>query len=217
MSINFARVNKLAYYYPGKYAWGMERNYTAFDGHQLISRGAIRDVLLRTQSWVSAQPQSSVLVFQDQTGAVVDLDLRGGPDVLDQLADHPMIEPVKPTPEPVPRGRGRPRLGVVSREVSLLPRHWQWLKRQPKSASATLRLLIEERMKIAAKRDEARHRVHATYGAMSALAGDLPDFEEASRALFAQDADRLRQITADWPTDVREFVWRLYQPSQQDS
>ncbi|MFY0534142.1 DUF2239 family protein [Nannocystis pusilla] len=32
---------------------------------------------------------------------------------------------------PARTGPGRPKLGVVSREVSLLPRHWEWLERQP--------------------------------------------------------------------------------------
>ncbi len=185
----------------------MENTYTAFDGTSKVAAGSIRDVVLTTHSWAREHPQSSVLVFQDQTGRVIDLDLRGDPDeVLDQLVDHPMLEPVVVVAEPVPRGRGRPKLGVVSREVSLLPRHWEWIRGQPKSASATIRTLVEERMKAGAAGDEERRRANVTYGVMTALAGDLPGFEEASRALFARDRPRFLALIVDWPTDVRDYV-----------
>jgi hypothetical protein len=105
-----------------------------------------------------------------------------------------------------PRGPGRPKLGVVAREVTLLPRHWEWLAAQPGGASVTLRKLVE----IARKRDQnlgkIRQAQEAAYSFTVAVAGDLPGFEEASRALFAWDLDRFSQLIAAWPADVRDHA-----------
>lgn len=136
------------------------------------------------------------LVLDDDTGKTVDLDLRGS---LEEA-----VERARPVPRP-----GRPKLGVVSREISLLPRQWDWLAEQPQSASATLRRLVNAAEQV----DPSTARVrNAAYQAMSTLAGDLPGFEEASRALFADDRVAFLRHTATWPSDVREYVLRLVGP-----
>lgn len=185
----------------------IERTYTAFGGLSRIGSGGIEDVALSARAWVAAGIDRPVLVFEDRSGEPIDLDLRGeAAEVLARLASHPILAPEA---EPPRAGPGRPRLGVVSREVSLLPRHWAWLAQQPRSASATLRSLVEARMKAGADGDRAREAQAAAYRFMSAMAGDLPGFEEASRALFAGDAEQLDRMMAQWPEDIRAHVGDL--------
>lgn len=172
--------------------------YTAFGRHTQLGTGSLEDVALAARAWF-ADTSAPVAVFSDATGAAVDLDLRG--DDAQVLA---RLEVDRAPPKP---RRGRPRLGVVSREISLLPRHWDWLRRQARSASATLRRLVELQLK--APENRARRAAEVAYGPMSVLAGDLPGFEEASRALFALDLPRLREHMRPWPEDVRAYVWRL--------
>jgi len=133
------------------------------------------------------------LVFDDRSGAQIDLDLREAP---------------APAGEP-PRGVGRPKLGVVAREVTLLPRQWEWLGRQPGGASVALRRLIDEARRVNAGRDAARAAREATYGVMTALAGNLPGFEEAMRALFALERDRFEHHISTWPDDLRAHLQEL--------
>jgi len=113
-----------------------------------------------------------------------------------------------PAGEP-PRGVGRPKLGVVAREVTLLPRQWEWLGRQPGGASVALRRLIDEARRVNAGRDAARAAREATYGVMTVLAGNLPGFEEAMRALFALERERFEQHISTWPEDLRAHLQEL--------
>ncbi len=138
-------------------------------------------------------PDSVLLrVFDDATGALVPLDLRA-----------PRPTDAVPAPAPAtPRGVGRPKLGVVAREVTLLPRHWDWLSRQPGGASVALRRLVDDARRAHAGRDGLRAAREATYRFMSEMAGDLPGFEEAARALFAGDESRFGTQIASWPTDL---------------
>jgi hypothetical protein len=108
-----------------------------------------------------------------------------------------------------PRGRGRPKLGVVAREVTLLPRHWEWLTTQPGGVSVALRKLVEEARRTHADQDRRRQTQERAYHFMSAMGGDLPGFEEAARALFANDLPRLRELVAAWPVDVRDHAIAL--------
>ncbi len=109
-------------------------------------------------------------------------------------------------------GPGRPKLGVVSREVSLLPRHWEWLEKQPQGISGTLRRLVEDARKRDPRGQNARRARDAAHKVMWAVAGDLPDFEESSRALFAREGERFAALVAPWPVDVRDYVRRLAAP-----
>ena len=179
--------------------------YSAFDGHRLLASGPLLDVTLA----VKASPglaAGTILTFDDDTGKVVDLDLHGSAEEI--AARHQAREAGLAA-----RGRGRPKLGVVAREVTLLPRHWEWLAAQRGGASVTLRRLIDE----ARKADGGPHAVRAardaTYRFMSAIGGDLPGFEEAARALYAGDTARLELHLAAWPEDLRAHVRKLAAPS----
>lgn len=173
------------------------RSITAFAGERRLAAGAPAEVAVAVRRAQDAGEAAPILVFDDATGQPVDLDLRGGEAEIAARITAPEE----------PRGRGRPRLGVTAREVTLLPRHWDWLAAQPGGASVALRRLVE-----AARRDPAAQRAaarDAAYRFMAAMAGDRPGFEEASRALFAGDRPRLEAETAAWPADIRAHVLAL--------
>ena len=163
-----------------------------FAGARRIAEGDRATVTEAAWRVLEADAAASVLVFDLETGRVVDLDPREGAGTVEA--------PVK---------RGRPKLGVTAREVTLLPRHWDWLAQQPGGASVALRKLVEAARTANADADQARGRREAAYRFMQTMAGDLPGFEEASRALFAGDPAGLAARTADWPQDVRDQVMRL--------
>ena len=170
--------------------------YAAFHGARLLAHGPLREVLASVKEGVGDDPGAMPLIFEDASGNQVDFDLRGSlPEVLDREA-------------PLPRhpGRGRPRLGVVSREVSLLPGHWRWLEQQPGSISSTLRRLVQRARANESARDRARRAAAIAGRVMTALAGNEPHFEEAYRALDAGDRRRFEVLTAAWPADVRRYV-----------
>jgi hypothetical protein len=106
---------------------------------------------------------------------------------------------------------------VVAREVTLLPRHWEWLASQPGGASVALRRLVEAARKVGNEASAARTRVEAGYRFMSAMAGDLPGFEDAARALFAYDQDRLAQCIRAWPPDIRDQVLRYLSVNSEET
>ena len=164
-----------------------------FDGANRIARGSEAVVSSAFRAALAASPQARLRVFDLETGRPVDLDLR----------------PKTSDPAPTPR-RGRPRLGVAAREVTLLPRHWNWLAAQPGGASAALRRLVDQARKTGADADARRRRTDAAYGFMVEMAGDAPDFEEASRALFAADRDRLAALITPWPADIQAQVLELF-------
>jgi hypothetical protein len=176
--------------------------FTAFAAHKMVAAGSIETVAEALVARGDLDPP--VLIFDDATGKPVELDLRYGP--LSATAEY---RARTGQPPPARQGRGRPRLGVVPREVTLLPRHWDWLASQPGGASAALRRLVEDARRSATGSDRSRQTQETAYRVMSALAGDLPGFEEASRALFAGDLEKLETQMAPWPPDVRAFVSRL--------
>jgi hypothetical protein len=188
-----------------------EHTYTAFAGNRLIASADLRTVVLRTKERIDGGEIEPILIFEDQTGRQVDFDFRGTPDeVLARLGSHPLFAPNEPRAVakngPQRIGPGRPRLGVVCREVSLLPRHWEWLNEQPGGASATLRRLIDEQRKRGNAQNSARLAREAAGKFMWAMAGNLPGFEEASRALYAQDYEHLGYLIREWPSDIRQHV-----------
>jgi hypothetical protein len=181
--------------------------YTAFVGHRRLLTGDRIAVALAVKAAV-ASGEAAILVFEDATGRQVDFDLRGSEaDIRARLSEPEIQEP---------RGRGRPRLGVTAREVTLLPRHWEWLAAQPGGASATLRRLVDEARKSSAAGDERRRATEAAYRAMSALAGDLPGFEEAARALFAGDLAKTRSFVESWPGDIAAYLGAMIGRSAED-
>ncbi|MCP3462059.1 MULTISPECIES: DUF2239 family protein [unclassified Bradyrhizobium] len=188
----------------------MQSTFTAFVGQRRLASGPIADVVLavkRADAWAG----SPIVIFSDLSGRAVDFDLRG--DDQEVLARLPTIAPAQSDGHielpSAPRGRGRPRLGVVAREVTLLPRHWEWLNAQPGGASVALRKLVDEARRARGDRDRERQARDATYHFMSAMAGNLAHFEEASRALFAGDRRRFAAEIADWPADIRDHVVKL--------
>ena len=145
------------------------------------------------------------------TGGPIDLDFRGTvEDVLARLPDIGVRPATRMTPPPsAPRGPGRPKLGVVAREVTLLPRHWEWLAQQPGGASVALRRLVEEARRANKDKDRVRQAQEAAYRFIAAMAENKPHYEEVARALFAGDAERFEAWTASWPADVRDHARRL--------
>jgi uncharacterized protein len=184
-----------------------ERTFTAFAGNKRVASGDVKTMLLGAKKYLDRHESAAVLIFEDQTGRQIDFDFRGTPEeVIERLPAHPLFIPAE---APVRTGPGRPKLGVVGREVSLLPRHWEWLEAQPEGVSAALRRLVEEARKQGQNRHLARAARDAAGKFMWAMAGNLPDFEEASRALFAKDQARLEQLTRRWPKDIRDHVAKL--------
>jgi len=175
-----------------------DRPVTAFSGPNLVARGPLSKVAISIPGWVQHNIRNQpVQVFDDTTGAIIDLDLRGTPEEI----------VARLTPDGEPRGRGRPKLGVSSREVTLLPRQWDWLARQPGGASTTLRRLVD-----AARKDsryDARAAQAAAYKFAVTKAGHYPGFEEAARALFAGDRALFLKRSGGWPAAWREHADRL--------
>jgi len=164
-------------------------SYIAFQGHNRIVAGNLAEV----SSFLKDKLQEDCLVF-DEAGRQIDLDVRG-------TQPEPAADPA--------RGRGRPRLGVVAREVTLLPRHWDWLTSQPGGASVALRKLVEEARRTRGDHDRVRAAQEAAYRFLNAIAGNLPGFEEALRALFAYDRRRFADLISGWPQDVRDHAIKL--------
>ena len=172
--------------------------FTAFAGSRLIASGPLPTVLAETRAWLDRKERAPLFIFDDLSGRAVDFDFRG---TVQQVLARAL--PADGAPRP-----GRPRLGVVGREVSLLPRHWDWLEQQPNGISAALRRLVDEARKHEPGRQRARAMRDAASRVMTAMAGDLPGFEEATRALFAGDQRGVERLVRAWPPDVRRYLLR---------
>lgn len=159
-----------------------QETFTAFLGPRRHAQGS-RAALTAALTPLGPHPEG-LLVFSDVTGRQVDLDLSG-----------------LSAPQ-----RGRPKLGVTAREITLLPRHWDWLARQRGGASAALRRLIDTAM---AGEDPGPARRDAAYAFLTAIAGDLPGYETAIRALYAGDSDGFAAAMAGWPEDIRTHALTL--------
>ena len=168
-----------------------DKTYTAFASNTLISRGDLESVRTALKSLPEDRRDEIVLIFDDSTGKQVDFDRRHEPE------------------QPAGRGPGRPRLGVGAREVTLLPRHWDWLADQPSGASAALRRLVDTARRNESPADVARRTAAATGRVMTALAGDLPNFEEAYRSLDAGDRKKFTELIQIWPEDVQDHLLQV--------
>jgi hypothetical protein len=177
-----------------------ESHLTAFAGFRRVASGPRSQVIAQLRRQCMRSGQDLPFVFDDSTGERLDIDLREDPGAPAASA---------PADEPATRSVGRPRLGVVAREVTLLPRHWEWLARQPGGASVALRRLVDEARHVHADRDAQRAAREAAYRFMTAIAGDLPGFEEAARALFAGDRARFDSFVGSWPEDLRTHLHKL--------
>lgn len=181
----------------------MTGSFSAFDGNRRFVSGTRACVIKAIKKHLDRQPDASLLIFDDATGSQIDFDLR------DNAADLPTGASSSAHETEASRGPGRPKLGVVAREVTLLPRHWDWLAKQPGGASVAIRKLVDEARRTTAGAEASRVARERAYRFMSAMAGNLPDFEEASRALFAGNADRFATLIEGWPEDVRAYASAL--------
>lgn len=182
--------------------------FLAFAGTTLIASGGLEEVAKAVKSVTNPGVGMNILVFNSVTSKLVDLDLRGTEEeVVDRYKSPPSATEDKKS------GPGRPKLGVVPREVTLLPRHWEWLASQPGGASTTLRRLVEEARKNSGATERIRQSQTATYEFMRVLAGDLAGYEDALRALYAGQKDRFIRLVAGWPSDVSAHVLRLAEPA----
>jgi hypothetical protein len=182
-----------------------EASWTAFEGTRRIASGALAAVVTAAKAAIDGGSAEPVMVIDDRDAQRVEIDFRHAIDLI--LARLP-----KPPPKidpGAPRGRGRPKMGVVAREVTLLPRHWDWLNHQPGGASVALRKLVEEARHTHRVRDRMRQSQEAAYRFMSIMAGDRPFFEEATRALFAGNHVRFDAMTGGWPVDIRDYAQKL--------
>lgn len=178
-------------------------NIIAFAGDHCIADGARREVIRLTREFMDRWPDEPILLLDRATSQPVEIDFRG--DVAEVLARLPSAV----ESEASPRGPGRPKLGVVAREVTLLPRHWDWLAQQRGGASVALRRLIDDARRHGDGADRVRQAQDVAYRFLSAMAGNKPGYEEAIRALFAGDADRFAAQTEAWPADVRDHARHL--------
>jgi hypothetical protein len=182
----------------------MPTSCTAFIGTRRIASGRPEEVALAVKAALGANEDRPLLVFDDSSGRPVDFDLRGIPeDILARLTTEP-DRPAEPA-----RGPGRPKLGVVAREVTLLPRHWDWLNAQPGGASVALRKLVEAARATHAGADRRRWAQQSADRFMSALAGNEPGYEEAARALYGGDQVQFEASMVAWPADVRGYAMQL--------
>ena len=192
----------------------LRRQCTVFEGPRRLASGELAHVVLKTKEVYDRATRAPVLIFDNETSEQVDVDFSGSPqEVLDRLAARygeasSTVATVSQTQEP-PRGPGRPRLGVVAREVTLLPRHWEWLNSQPGGASVALRKLVDEARHANQGKDRVRRAQESAYRFMTAVAGNLPGFEEALRALFACQSERFQDLVSGWPEDIRTHVQAL--------
>jgi hypothetical protein len=169
--------------------------YVAFVGSRRVASGTRRQLLGALKQRFDADSSELVLTFDVETGAQLDFDLRGTlQEVLERHDAPPRVGP------------GRPKLGVTCREVSLLPRHWEWLNEQPSGASAALRRLVEQATRAAPEAERARRIRAALSRFLTATAGDRPGYEDACRSLFAGDTERFEGLVKRWPKDIREHA-----------
>lgn len=170
-------------------------SYVAFVGPRRVASGGMGDILPGLKERFEKDASELVLIFEVETGRQLDVDLRGSlEEVLERYVPG------------ASKGPGRPKLGVTSREVSLLPRHWDWLEEQPNGASAALRRLVEAAIKHEPGKERARRIRAALSRFLSAMAGDRPHYEEACRALFAGETAQFAQLVERWPKDIREHA-----------
>jgi uncharacterized protein len=202
-----------------------DTSYTAFKGHRRIASGSLQSVAVVVKQVIERSPSAAVLIFDDVTGRSVEIDTRGTVRAmmarlarraaaderarLGESGEHLQSVPDSNVRAGGPRGRGRPKLGVIAREVTLLPRHWEWLATQPGGASVALRKLVEEARRTHAEQDRRRKAQERAFHFMSAMAGDMPGFEDAIRALFANDQLRMSELISAWPKDVRNHAIAL--------
>lgn len=187
----------------------MKDTYCAFDGQKFLQRGDKVTVLRHLKDCLEHHASAdTLLVLNEQTAQP--LEIAGNITNIAEMLEAQNQEGITTQDEATSR-RGRPHLGVKAREITLLPRHWEWLKAQPKSASATLRLLVEQAIKNEPQQARVKREIASLDKIMMLVAGDAPHYEEVSRALYAQDKAGLEQHMLEWHESTRAYVLARYQ------
>ncbi|TDR37376.1 hypothetical protein DFR29_12538 [Tahibacter aquaticus] len=177
-----------------------------FLGDRRIASGPLADAARQAFAQLGPDSVGGVLVFDAASSKPIDIDWRGTPaEIAARLQASDAVADTPPA-------RGRPRLGVVAREVTLLPRHWEWLSEQTGGASVTLRKLIDQARQAEGGAGLRRRAQESAYRFMTAMAGNAPGFEEALRALYAGERSAFERHTDAWPADVRDHSRHLAQP-----
>lgn len=182
----------------------------AFEGNRCLGLGDPHLVATKAKQALDKNSGARLVIFDAATSRPAEIDLRGSlADVLKRVARRIPVQDDETAAETAPRGPGRPKLGVIAREVTLLPRHWEWLSQQPGGASVAIRKLVEDARRANAAKDRAREAQESLHRFMTAMAGDQPHYEDALRALYASDRKRFDAAIAKWPADVRDHIKRL--------
>ncbi|MBC9230274.1 DUF2239 family protein [bacterium SPL81] len=171
--------------------------YTAFLGHTFFTNGCIAEVALKIKK--NSETTQNILIFNDQTGQQIDLDIIGSDQEIQQRYSE--LEPAKKV--------GRPKLGVISREVTLQKKHWDWLDQQNSSASAVIRKLIDKELNDPASESNIMLARQATDHFMSAMSGNMPNYEEAARALYQGDREVFLKMIQDYPKEIHQYILKL--------
>ncbi|MDQ2688194.1 MAG: DUF2239 family protein, partial [Armatimonadota bacterium] len=186
---------------------GLRTPCTAFQGDHKVASGALAQVVRTAKELVDAD-HNPVLVFDAAASRLIEIDYRGPADAVVERLAYTVGEGT-PVTETAPPRPGRPKLGVVAREVTLLPRHWEWLNAQPGGASVALRKLVEDARKANSGKDRVREAQESCYRFLSVMAGDRPGYEEALRALYAGNREGFAAHTDAWPPDIRAHARQL--------
>lgn len=183
--------------------------HVLFRGNRLIARGSLTEIAAAAWDVRNGADVGDALIAVDrETGGRADLTLGDGRDAA--IARASALDDPPPV---MRRGRGRPRLGVIGREVTLLPAQWRWLEGQTGSASAVLRRLVHEAMKgNVPSIGTGTDGIQAADRFLAMFAGDLPGYEEATRWLYRRDRERFAARMEGWPEDVRDFALELAKP-----
>lgn len=192
-------------------------SFTSFNGCKRIAFGNLETNALAVKRAIESGSSCSILTFNDDTGCALVLDTRGtDAETLVRLnQESPSQEVMESESVEVDqssflqRGRGRKKLGVIAREITLLTRHRDWLLAQPGGVSVALRKLVEAAKKDTATSQVKRRSQERAYQFMSAMASYVTSLEESRRALFAGDFTKFLQLTAEWPSDVQDYALGL--------
>lgn len=185
----------------------ISNTYTVFEAAKMLFRGSLTEVVVKVKKRLGKSDHSPCSIFSDDTGKAIDFNFQGSEkDVLKRLEIFVSETPLENS------GPGRPKLGVISREVSLLPRHWEWLATQAGGASAVLRRLVDEAKKKSAEGNAIKQAQERVYKFLSVMAGDMPGYEEALRALYRKEEKKFALQIEAWPEDVKAYVLELAGP-----
>ncbi len=179
------------------------KTYLIFDGDHCLESAPLPSVVALLKTRFDGGTGGALLAFDAQTGKQVDFDLSG---TLEEVL-------LRTAPPPPRAGPGRPKLGVVAREISLLPRHWEWLETQPSGASAAIRRLVDEARNREPEKERARIAREGTGRVLTAVAGNRVGFEEALRALYAGNRQSFEVRAKEWPPDVYAHASAMAEPS----